>query len=204
MLAFLSLTGIFLSIILLVFNFRNNRSSVYLSLFFFSVSIYSLLIYVLLFSKSEVLVGIVFFNIGFLTYLTGPLLFLYTRSVLTDDSRLRRRDIWPIILRKSVSNHSTISGMNGGWSMQRNSSGREKRINIPLRPLECYRAFHRKTHSSLPLKKLRVSLPVLLRSIQTHVSYCQNESWFSKTRLICWSAEKLLTVNRILLSFCFF
>jgi AraC-like DNA-binding protein len=47
---------------------------------------------VLLYSKSEVLVSIFFFNTTFLTYLIGPTLYLYTRSILTDNSRLKKSD----------------------------------------------------------------------------------------------------------------
>ena len=97
MLAFISLIGIFLSIILLFFNIRNNRASVYLSLFFFSITTYSLIYYVILYSKSVILVSIFFINMGFLTYLIGPMLFLYTRSILSDDSRLKKIDIWHFI-----------------------------------------------------------------------------------------------------------
>lgn len=93
MLAFLSITGIFLSVILLFFNNRKNPSTIYLALFFFSISIYCFIQYVMLYSKSEFLVSIFFLNIGFLTYLIGPTLYLYTRSILTDDSRLKKNDI---------------------------------------------------------------------------------------------------------------
>jgi len=93
MLAFLSITGILLSVLLLFFNARKNQSTIYLALFFFTISVYCFLQYVMLYSKSEVLVSIFFLNIGFLTYLIGPTLYLYTRSILTDDSRLKRTDI---------------------------------------------------------------------------------------------------------------
>ena len=51
----------------------------------------------MLYSKSVVLVGIFFFNIGFITYLIGPALYWYTRSLLTDNSRLKKRDIWHLL-----------------------------------------------------------------------------------------------------------
>jgi AraC-like DNA-binding protein len=50
-----------------------------------------------MYSKSEVLVGIIFINIGSLSYLTGPMLYWYIRSILTDNSRLRKRDLWHLL-----------------------------------------------------------------------------------------------------------
>lgn len=84
--------GIFLSVILLYFNVRKNEAVIYLGLFFFLISLYSLIQYVVLYSKSVVLVGVFFINVGFVTYLVGPMLYWYVRSVLTDDARLKRRD----------------------------------------------------------------------------------------------------------------
>ena len=97
MLLFLSLLGIFLSVILLSFNAGKYRSSIYLGAFFFLISLYGFIQYSLLYSKSVGLVSIVFINIGFLTYLTGPALYLYVRSVLTDQSRLKARDSWHLL-----------------------------------------------------------------------------------------------------------
>jgi AraC-like DNA-binding protein len=97
MLLFLSISGIFLSALLFAYNFRKNPSTLYLAILFFSISIYCFLQYVVLYSKSVVLVGIFFFNIGFITYLIGPALYWYTRSLLTDNSRLKKRDIWHLL-----------------------------------------------------------------------------------------------------------
>ena len=94
MLLFLSLTGILLSIILLYHNARKYPSTVYLALFFFAISTYSFIQYVMLYSKSEVLVSLFYLNIGFLTYLIGPALYFYTRSILTDNCGLKRNDFW--------------------------------------------------------------------------------------------------------------
>ena len=94
MLLSLSLTGIFLSVILLFFNAGKNASTIYLGGFFFLVSLYGLTQYVLFNSKSIFLVAVFFINIGFLAYLIGPMLFWYIRSVLTDNPRLKRRDLW--------------------------------------------------------------------------------------------------------------
>ncbi len=97
MILFLSITGIFLSAILLYYNARENRSSVFLGLFFSLISIYAFNQYVVLYSKSEFLVSVFFLNIGFLSYLIGPMLYWYIRSVLSDNSHLKKTDLWHLL-----------------------------------------------------------------------------------------------------------
>lgn len=95
MLLFLSILGIFLSLILLFFNARKFSSSVYLSLFFLFTSLYGFYQYVLLYSKSVTLISLFLVNISIAAspvYLIGPMLFFYVRSVLTDNSKLKRND----------------------------------------------------------------------------------------------------------------
>ena len=89
----LSLIGIFLSIILIYFNARKYPATIYLGIFFLLISFYGFNQYVVLYSKSVLLVGLVFLNIGFLSYLIGPAFYWYIRSVMTDDSRLRKSDL---------------------------------------------------------------------------------------------------------------
>jgi len=93
----LSLIGIFLSVILLYFNARKYTSSIYLGGFFFFLSLYGLNQYVVMYSKSVFFVSIVFLNIAFLSYLIGPLLYWYVRSILTDNSRMKKRDFWHLL-----------------------------------------------------------------------------------------------------------
>lgn len=69
----------------------------YLGIFFMLISLYGLIQYVIFFSESVVLVGIFFTNAGFPTYLTGPALYIYMRSILNDDGRLKRHDVWHFI-----------------------------------------------------------------------------------------------------------
>lgn len=94
MLLSLSLIGLILPAILLYFNARNYKSSIYLSLFFFFISLYSFSQYVLVYSKSVFLVSIITAYTGFLFYLVGPMLYWYIRSVLTDDYHLKKKDLW--------------------------------------------------------------------------------------------------------------
>ena len=100
MILFLSLIGIFLSVILTYFSARTYRSSVYLGLFFFLISLYGFYQHVLIFSHSELFVRIFLFLIplfGTLSYLIGPVVFLYIRSVLADNPRIRRSDLWHLL-----------------------------------------------------------------------------------------------------------
>jgi AraC-like DNA-binding protein len=93
----LSVLGIFLSVILMYFNARKYASSIYLGGFFFLVSLYGFIQYTLLYSKSVFLVSVVFIHVGFPTYLAGPMLYWYVRSLVTDDSRFKMRDLWHFI-----------------------------------------------------------------------------------------------------------
>jgi AraC-like DNA-binding protein len=93
MLIYLSLSGILLSVILYFRGARLNRSSAYLAGFFFLVSLYSFFIYALFYSKSVTLVSLAFVNATSITFLIGPMIYWYTRSVLSDDHRLRKTDI---------------------------------------------------------------------------------------------------------------
>ena len=93
----LSFIGINLSAILLYFNARKYTSSIYLGVFFLLISLYGFIQYVVLYSKSVILIAIVFTNVGFPTYLIGPMLYFYFRSVLSDDSRLKKHDLWHLL-----------------------------------------------------------------------------------------------------------
>lgn len=93
MLPGLLIVGIFLSLILLISNYRRTPSAMFLGGFFFLVSLYGFIHYVLLFSNTVWLIAIVFINLGFLTYLTGPMLYWYVRSLLNDDSRFKKSDL---------------------------------------------------------------------------------------------------------------
>lgn len=100
MLLFLSLLGIFLSLILLYFNAREYGSSLYLGLFFFLLSLYGFYQYILLYSKSVTLISLFLFNLSIAAspvYLIGPMLYWYVRSVLTDHSKLSRKDLWHLL-----------------------------------------------------------------------------------------------------------
>ena len=93
MLIYLSVTGIILSAVLLYFNAMKYRSAIYLGLFFLTVSLYGINLYASLYSQSVFLVSVIVTNITFTSYLIGPMLYWYIRSILTDDSRLKKTDL---------------------------------------------------------------------------------------------------------------
>ena len=95
MLPFLSLTGIFLSVILLSFNKKKFGATIYLGFFFLSLSIYAFSQYILLYSKSVFLITFFLYNfaaLASLPYLIGPMLYWYIRSVLYDNLDLKKID----------------------------------------------------------------------------------------------------------------
>ncbi|MEI8087681.1 MAG: hypothetical protein WCG93_15835, partial [Paludibacter sp.] len=97
MLLYISLFGIFLSLLLLYFNARNYTPSIYLGIYFFLVSLYGVNQYVILWSKSVFWVSILITHFTFLYYLIGPLSYLYIRSVIIDNARLRKSDAFHLL-----------------------------------------------------------------------------------------------------------
>jgi AraC-like DNA-binding protein len=76
---------------------RTYPATIYLAVYFLLVSLYALNQYAILYSNSVALVSIVYTNITFLFYLIGPVGYWYVRSILTEDSRLRKSDFWHFI-----------------------------------------------------------------------------------------------------------
>ena len=97
MLLYISLIGIFLSVILLSFNAGKLKSTMYLGAFFFLTSFCGLNQYALVDSKSVWLISILSTNFTIFYYLVGPVLYWYTRSVLTDNSHLKKTDFLHLI-----------------------------------------------------------------------------------------------------------
>jgi AraC-like DNA-binding protein len=93
----LSILGIFLSVILLYFNARENKSTIYLGGFFLLAGLYSFSIYTLLNSESVALTAVVLVNSGIIPYFIGPLFYFYIRSVLKDEPALTKSDLWHIL-----------------------------------------------------------------------------------------------------------
>ncbi|MDV7402593.1 hypothetical protein RZS08_64825, partial [Arthrospira platensis SPKY1] len=97
MLLFLSIAGVFLSVLLVYFNARKFSFAVYLGAYFFLISLYGFVAYALLYSNSVWLVSLVYIHFSFLAYLIGPLLFFYVRSLLADHARPSPRDYWHFV-----------------------------------------------------------------------------------------------------------
>jgi AraC-like DNA-binding protein len=96
MLLFSSILGALLSLILLWYNARKNASTIYLGVFFLLISLYGFYQYVLIHSKSVLLIE--FLLVGFVfvfppLYLIGPVVYWYTRSILADDFKLKQWDL---------------------------------------------------------------------------------------------------------------
>mgnify|MGYP001203899559 CR=1 FL=1 len=94
MLLYLSLLGLLLSLLLLFFNGRRYKSSIYLSIFFFLVSFYTFYHHIFVYEKSVFWVALLYVNAASVFYLTGPMAYFYVRSVLTDNARLGWKDAW--------------------------------------------------------------------------------------------------------------
>lgn len=93
----LSVSAILLSAILLYFNARDNKSTIYLGGFFLLAGLYTFILYALFNSGSVKLACIVLVNSGFLPFLIGPSLYFYIRSVLKDDPVLKKHDWWHLL-----------------------------------------------------------------------------------------------------------
>jgi AraC-like DNA-binding protein len=100
MVLILSIIGLLLWVILLNHHARKFTSVVYLSLFFLGVSLYMLYQYILVTSKSVVVVSYSLLLIpifGSIIYLIGPLLYWYVRSVLSDRTVFKKSDSWHLL-----------------------------------------------------------------------------------------------------------
>lgn len=95
---YLTAFGIFLSVILLFNSAKGNRAVVFLSLFYFFLSLNMLGSYILLYSKSVLLGSIFITNLDFTRYLLGPLAYFYIRDTLSDDINFRKNDLWHFLV----------------------------------------------------------------------------------------------------------
>jgi len=93
MILYISVFGIFLSLLLIYNNAKRYPSIIYLGVCFLLLSLYGVNQYAVISSQSVILIAIMSTNLTFLYYLIGPMSYLYIRSVLTNDARLRKVDI---------------------------------------------------------------------------------------------------------------
>ena len=93
MLLYISLLTIILSGLLVTYNWRINKNTIYLGAFFSILATYGLTHYFTIYAKSPFWLAVFYNNFSPFWFLTGPLLLFYYRGTLTDNSKLRGADI---------------------------------------------------------------------------------------------------------------
>lgn len=97
MLLYISLLTIILSVLLVTYNWRINKNTIYLGAFFSILATYGLTHYFTIYANSPFWLAVFYNNFSPFWFLTGPLLLFYYRGTLTDKSKLRRTDIFHFI-----------------------------------------------------------------------------------------------------------
>jgi AraC-like DNA-binding protein len=92
MLLYISLLTIILSVLLVSYNWRINKNTIYLGAFFSILATYGLTHYFTIYANSPFWLAVFYNNFSPFWFLTGPLLLFYYRGTLTDNSRLRAFD----------------------------------------------------------------------------------------------------------------
>jgi AraC-like DNA-binding protein len=92
MLLYISLLTIILSVLLVSYNWRINKNTIYLGGFFSILATYGLTHYFTIYANSPFWLAVFYNNFSPFWFLTGPLLLFYYRGTLTDNSRLRAFD----------------------------------------------------------------------------------------------------------------
>ncbi len=89
----LAIIGIFLSILLICYNYKKNHGIIFIGLFFLLLSAYNFCHYVIIYSKSTTLIGIVFIHLAFIGYAIGPMIYFYIKSSLSDSYSFRKINV---------------------------------------------------------------------------------------------------------------
>lgn len=92
MFLFNALLSLFISLILLIFNWRENKNTIYLGLFLFIISLYSITHYFSIFGNSPVMLAIFYGHFSPFMLLAGPLLYFYVRGIIQDSYALYAKD----------------------------------------------------------------------------------------------------------------
>jgi AraC-like DNA-binding protein len=93
MLLYISLLTIILSVLLIYYNWRINKNTIFLGAFFSILATYGLTHYFTIYTYSPFWLAIFFSNFSPFWFLVGPLLLFYYRGTLTDNFRLKKWDI---------------------------------------------------------------------------------------------------------------
>lgn len=92
MFLFNALLSLFISLILLFFNWKENKNTIYLGLFLFLISLYSLTHYFSVFGNSPFMLAIFYGHFSPFMLLAGPLLYFYVRGIIRDSYVLTPQD----------------------------------------------------------------------------------------------------------------
>lgn len=93
MFLFNSLLSLFISVILVIYNWKENKNTIYLGGFLFIISIYSLTHYFSVFGDSAFWLAIFFGHFSPFMMLAGPLLYFYSRGIIRDTHILKPIDL---------------------------------------------------------------------------------------------------------------
>lgn len=92
MLLYTTLLTIILAVILAGYNFKLNRTSLYLSIYLVTQAMYGLAHYAVVYSNSADWIAVLYVNFAPLSFLAGPCLYFYIRGTLTDQYRIRPKE----------------------------------------------------------------------------------------------------------------
>lgn len=93
MLLYISGATILLSVLLALYNWRINRNSIYLSLCFIVISIYTIAHHFTVIGKDPFWLAIFYNHFAPLSFLAGPFIFFYVRGTLKDSYLLSKTDM---------------------------------------------------------------------------------------------------------------
>lgn len=93
MLLYISGTTILLSILLAVYNWHVNKNSLFLSLCFIVISIYTIAHHFTVYGNNPFWLAVFYNHFAPLSFLAGPFLYFYVRGTLTDKNLLTKTDL---------------------------------------------------------------------------------------------------------------
>jgi AraC-like DNA-binding protein len=93
MFLFTALFCLFISLILVIYNWKENRNTIYLGLFLSIISLYSLTHYFSVFGNSPFWLAIFYGHFSPVMLLAGPLLHFYIRGIIRDTYILKPKDL---------------------------------------------------------------------------------------------------------------
>lgn len=89
---YISLLGLLVSFLVLINIKTSNKANIYLVFFLLLINLFNVMNYATMFSTNKYLVAIFIVHFMPIIVLTGPSLYLYVRSLLTDDASLQKKD----------------------------------------------------------------------------------------------------------------